>query len=121
MGNFAIFKICHHFTQHNCTCACTREFDTDRICEKKPSNAYTDVSIGGSTLNFGSSLHLHPSFMYANSEGSGESAHMRGLACVFIVRHRDTYRNLVLMIYIYSKRLALKSVYMEVVGVKFEI
>ena len=31
-------------------------------------------------LNFGLSLHLHPYFVCASSEGSGESAHVRRLA-----------------------------------------
>ena len=38
-------------------------------------NAYADVS-----LNFGMGFHQHPYFVYAITELSGESGHMRKLA-----------------------------------------
>ena len=40
--------------------------------QKPTLNAYADVSSGP---NFGLSLHLHPYFVYASSEGAGKSAH----------------------------------------------
>ena len=46
-------------------------------CEQIPliyTNA--EVSNGARGLNFGLSLYLHPYFMDASSEGSGESGHM---------------------------------------------
>ena len=36
---------------------------------------YDDMSSKARGLNFGPSLHLHPYFVDASSEGSGESAH----------------------------------------------
>ena len=42
--------------------------------------AHADVSNKARGLNFGQGLHLHPNLVYARSEGSGESAHMRRLA-----------------------------------------
>ena len=47
---------------------------------KNPINALAGVSIGAEGPNFGLSLHLHSNLAYANSEGSGESAHLRRLA-----------------------------------------
>ena len=38
-------------------------------------NAHVDISSEARCLNFGQCLHLDP-YMYASSEGSGESAHM---------------------------------------------
>ena len=35
-------------------------------------------------LMFGSSLHLHPYFVYASSKGSGETAHLCRLILVFL-------------------------------------
>ena len=43
-------------------------------------NAHYVVSSNARGLNFGPRLHLHPYFVYASSEGSGESAHMHRLA-----------------------------------------
>ena len=45
------------------------------------ANAYqytphAEVSSKDRALNFGTSLYLHLDFVYASSEGSGESAHM---------------------------------------------
>ena len=37
-------------------------------------------------LNFGLSLHLNPNFLYASSEGSGESEHMYRLPQSFAAR-----------------------------------
>ena len=41
------------------------------------NNAHTGVSSKALSLNFGLILHLPPYFVYANSEGSCESAHMQ--------------------------------------------
>ena len=43
-------------------------------------NAYTDVPCGNSGLHVGLSLHRHPYFACACSEGSSEYAHIRRLA-----------------------------------------
>ena len=47
-------------------------------------NAYTDVPCGNRGLHVGLSLHRHPYFVCACSEGESESAHMRTLACAFV-------------------------------------
>ena len=47
---------------------------------KLPLNAHADVSSGASALNFGQSLHLDPTFVYASSKGSSESEHLKRLA-----------------------------------------
>ena len=39
-------------------------------------NPHADVSIRARGLNFGWSLHLHPTFVYASNKGLGESMHM---------------------------------------------
>ena len=52
-------------------------------------NAHAEVFSGARGLNFGLSLHLHPYFVYASSEGSGESAQARRLAWVFVARRCD--------------------------------
>ena len=61
-----------------------------------PLNANAGVSSGIKVLNCDLSLHLHPYFVYASSERSGESAHMRRLARVFAVRQCDKYQTSVL-------------------------
>ena len=43
------------------------------LCEQKPPiNANADISSKARCFNFGLSLHLHPYFVYASSESSGE-------------------------------------------------
>ena len=59
-------------------------------------NAHTDVSGEARGQKFGLSLQLPPCFVYAISEDSRESAHMRRLAIVFATRRCDKDRNLVL-------------------------
>ena len=44
------------------------------------SNAHTDVSSGAGGLIFCLNFSFLPLFVYARSEGSGETAHMRRLA-----------------------------------------
>ena len=76
-------------------CAITR-IPLLTACAQVPLiNAHPDVFKEARGLYFGLSLHLHPYFMYASSEGSGESAHMRRLAWAFAARWRDKYRKLV--------------------------
>ena len=43
-------------------------------------NAHSDVSNKAKGLSFVLSHHLQPYFVYASSEGSGESVHMHRLA-----------------------------------------
>ena len=43
---------------------------------KPPFNIHADISRVANGLNFGLSLHLHPYFVYASREGTGESAHI---------------------------------------------
>ena len=51
---------------------------------RKPSiKHHADISSRTRGPNFGTSLHLHPYFVYASSEGSGEYVHMRRLARTF--------------------------------------
>ena len=57
-------------------------------------NTHAGVSNGARSLQFGLSLHLHPFFVYASSEDSGESAHMRRLAWIFVARHGNKYQNI---------------------------
>ena len=52
-------------------------FGTDT--QKPPLNAHSDVSSRARGLNFGLSLHLHPYFVYASSEDSGETGGCTGL------------------------------------------
>ena len=57
-------------------------------CPKMPLiNMHTDVSRNDTGLIFSQSLHLHPYFVYASSEGSGVSVHiyspMRGSRIFF--------------------------------------
>ena len=42
--------------------------------QKPPINAHVDISSRARGLNFGLSLHLHPYFVFAISEGCGEGA-----------------------------------------------
>ena len=44
-------------------------------------------------FNFGLWLDVHPNLLYANSDGSGESAHKRRLARAFVSQQCDMYRN----------------------------
>ena len=48
--------------------------------QRPSSNANADVSSLARVLNFSLSIHLYSYFVYASSEGSGESAHARRLA-----------------------------------------
>ena len=50
--------------------------DMRKSLQKTHMLAYLTGAIG---LYFGLRLHLHPYFVYASSEGSDESAHMRRL------------------------------------------
>ena len=52
-------------------------------------NAQAQPSSGARCLIFGRILRLLPYFMYANSEGSGETAQMRRLAWAFADRLCD--------------------------------
>ena len=49
-------------------------------------NVNGDISSIARDLKFGLSIHLHPYFVYAISEGSGDSAHMRRIAFVCTAR-----------------------------------
>ena len=51
-------------------------------------------SNGARCLIFGRSLHLHPYFLCANSEGSGETVQMRRIARAFAGRLCDKYHAL---------------------------
>ena len=63
--------------------------------QKPPLNAYSDVSSGTRSLNFGLGLHLHPYFMHASSEGSDETAHVRSLVRALASRRCNKYHKLV--------------------------
>ena len=69
------------------TCASTRDSGNNRICAivyNKRTSWRTKKTLG---LNSGLSLHLHPCFVCASSEGSGESAYMHRLTWTTVV-HR---------------------------------
>ena len=55
------------------------------------SNAHAQPSSGARCLNFGRTLCQLPYFMYANSEGSGETVWMRRFAWAFAGRLCDKY------------------------------
>ena len=48
-------------------------------------NACADVSSSARGLKFGLRLHVYPYFVYTNSEGSGESAHLRRLPEIWLL------------------------------------
>ena len=54
--------------------------------QKLPLNAKLDISNGARVLQFGTSLYIHTYFVYASSEESGESAHVRRLTIPFVAR-----------------------------------
>ena len=60
------------------------------------------ASSGARCLIFGRTLRLLPYFMCANSEGSGETARMRRLACAFAGRLCDKFNNLMSWLYLSS-------------------
>ena len=47
--------------------------------QELPLDAQFDVSSGARVLKFGTSLYIHTYFVYASSEGSGESVHVHRL------------------------------------------
>ena len=55
--------------------------------------ANVNLSSNPRHLNVGLSSHLHPYVVYASSEGSDVSAHMRRHARVFATRQYDKYLN----------------------------
>ena len=56
-----------------------------------PLNIHADVTSGAKGLDFTLSLHPHPYIVRANSEGSGESAHVRRLDRAFVAGQRVKY------------------------------
>ena len=59
--------------------------------QKPPMNAHVGVPSRVTSLNYGASFQLHPSFVYASSEGSGESTHMCRLTWVFVTWQCNSY------------------------------
>ena len=59
--------------------------------ETSTLNTHADVSSGVRVLKFGLMLHLHPYFVYASSEGYGESVHMHRLAWASVARKCNKY------------------------------
>ena len=57
--------------------ASARDFATIANAQMPLINAIADVSGEARDLNFCLSLHLHPCFVYASTEDSGEYAHMQ--------------------------------------------
>ena len=58
----------------------TRNFDAYRLCAANVSNEQPCWRLVGSQardIKLGLGLHLYPDFVFASSEGSGESVHMR--------------------------------------------
>ena len=54
--------------------------------QKLPINAHAVISTLARGLNIGQGLHLHPYFIYAHSEGSGEYVHLSRPAGVITTR-----------------------------------
>ena len=73
--------------------ACARDSGTYRICANASNKRPCCTDRG---LKFIVSLHSHPHFVYASSEGSGESAHMRRLTRTLAALRTDKYRKLAL-------------------------
>ena len=48
------------------------------------------IPSGARGLKLGPSLSLYPYFVYASSEGSGESAYSRSIDWALVARHRTT-------------------------------
>ena len=67
---------------------------TFRLPLTHSSNAHAQPSSGARCLIFCWTLRLLPYLMYANSDGSGETARMRRLAWAFAGRLCDKYHNL---------------------------
>ena len=63
--------------------ACKQEFCTYRTCLRPSLNAQADLFSRASCLIICLRLPLLPCFMYARSEGSSQTAHMRRLTWVF--------------------------------------
>ena len=63
--------------------------------QKPHLKARADISSGAKGLYFGVTLHLHPYFVKASSEGSGVSGRMHRLTRVFAAHRCDKYWNLV--------------------------
>ena len=59
--------------------------------QKPPLSAHAVIFSGAIGLHFGPSLQLHPDFVYANSEGSGEAARMRRLVWALATRRCDKH------------------------------
>ena len=55
---------------------CARDFCTYPYAQMPLINAHDDVSSKDSALKLGQSIYLQPYFVYASSEGSGESEHL---------------------------------------------
>ena len=70
------------------------DFGTVEYAQMLLIKAQAGVSNKARGLNFGIDLYLHPYFVNASSEGSGESAHMRRLAWAVAVREYGKYWNL---------------------------
>ena len=63
--------------------------------KQPPLNINLDVSSRARNLIFGQKLPLLPCFVYARSEDSGKTAHMRRLIRAFAVHQCDKHQNLV--------------------------
>ena len=69
-----------------------------------PVNDHTDVSSEARCQIICLSLNLHPYFVFASSQGSGEFAHMRKLTWAFVARKLWLVQNsrYAVRVYIYS-------------------
>ena len=70
------------------------DYGTFRPPSTRSSNTHVQSSSGARCLIFGLTLRLLPYFMFANSNGFGETARMRRLAWAFAGRLCDKYHNL---------------------------
>ena len=76
-------------------CASTRIFRLIALAQIPLIIAHAGESCEVRCLNVDLRLYLHPYFVHARSEGSGESAHMCRHARAFAARRCDEYRYLV--------------------------
>ena len=60
------------------------------LMQKLPFNADAKIPDGATCLIVDLKLYIYPYFVYASSEGSGESVHLHSLARAFVARQNLT-------------------------------
>ena len=101
---------------HTKTWASTWNFGIIANAQKPPWNTHTYVTSWVRYLTFNLGLHLHPYFVYACSEGSGESAHLRRLAWGFVAGQCDKYQHCMCLLNIRFLQLRLCNGIIEILN-----